>query len=98
MGAPERRLRLRTACEDRKSTPSELQSQSNLVCRLLLEKKKTALRLAVPGSGALKNRLLAHRPAASTGSCARLEPTSTGRCTRVSSVAPTRRRQFFLPT
>src|SRR2546427_6819337 len=25
---------------DRKSTPSELQSQSNLVCRLLLEKKK----------------------------------------------------------
>src|SRR5688572_32031512 len=28
------------ACADRKSTPSELQSQSNLVCRLLLEKKK----------------------------------------------------------
>src|SRR2546427_4672159 len=27
---------------DRKSTPSELQSQSNLVCRLLLEKKKTS--------------------------------------------------------
>src|SRR2546430_3461045 len=26
---------------DRKSTRSELQSQSNLVCRLLLEKKKT---------------------------------------------------------
>src|SRR5256886_1516181 len=26
--------------EDRKSTTSELQSQSNLVCRLLLEKKK----------------------------------------------------------
>src|SRR2546427_3623715 len=32
----------RNACsaEDRKSTTSELQSQSNLVCRLLLEKKK----------------------------------------------------------
>src|SRR2546430_12892494 len=28
---------------DRKSTPSELQSQSNLVCRLLLEKKKKTL-------------------------------------------------------
>src|SRR2546427_9957685 len=28
------------AAEDRKSTRPELQSQSNLVCRLLLEKKK----------------------------------------------------------
>src|SRR2546430_5667906 len=28
------------ALSDRKSTTSELQSQSNLVCRLLLEKKK----------------------------------------------------------
>src|SRR2546426_9293303 len=27
--------------QDRKSTPSELQSPCNLVCRLLLEKKKT---------------------------------------------------------
>src|SRR2546430_13752220 len=32
--------------EDRKSTP-ELQSQSNLVCRLLLEKKKTATALVL---------------------------------------------------
>src|SRR2546430_12676935 len=30
----------RLPAEDRKSTTSELQSQSNLVCRLLLEKKK----------------------------------------------------------
>src|SRR2546430_3448689 len=30
-----------TAAEDRKSTRLKLQSQSNLVCRLLLEKKKT---------------------------------------------------------
>src|SRR5258708_26815132 len=28
-------------CTDRKSTPSELQSPDHLVCRLLLEKKKT---------------------------------------------------------
>src|SRR5688572_31776011 len=35
---PQRRLRI--ASGDRKSTRLELQSQSNLVCRLLLEKKK----------------------------------------------------------
>src|SRR2546430_9069098 len=33
---------------DRKSTTSELQSQSNLVCRLLLEKKK--IRCSLPAS------------------------------------------------
>src|SRR5205085_11266606 len=34
------RRRARSDRPDRKSTRSELQSQSNLVCRLLLEKKK----------------------------------------------------------
>src|SRR2546430_7117758 len=38
-----RRLRLRRSEEH----TSELQSQSNLVCRLLLEKKKTQLKTAV---------------------------------------------------
>ena len=32
---------------DRKSTPSELQSRRNLVCRLLLEKKKTTYRTTI---------------------------------------------------
>src|SRR2546430_10299201 len=45
--APRRGAR-RSLLEDRKSTPSELQSQSNLVCRLLLEKKNSPLPVRDP--------------------------------------------------
>src|SRR5258708_13543489 len=38
----------RQVSEDRKSTPSELQSPDHLVCRLLLEKKKTAFKGTAP--------------------------------------------------
>src|SRR2546421_12806494 len=41
--------------QDRKSTPSELQSRSDLVCRLLLEKKKKCARPSEPsGAGGLR--------------------------------------------
>src|SRR2546430_6542053 len=52
---------------DRKSTTSELQSQSNLVCRLLLEKKKTsyhrplAFAPAVPEERSLLHDALTHQ-------------------------------------
>src|SRR2546427_2400364 len=44
-GSPAPRVSSPSLAErDRKSTTSELQSQSNLVCRLLLEKKKNRIR------------------------------------------------------
>src|SRR2546430_3528599 len=47
-GIPRRRIRARGQRADRKKHTSELQSQSNLVCRLLLEKKKNrAIRIMI---------------------------------------------------
>src|SRR5256886_8830595 len=46
-------------CSRSEEHTSELQSQSNLVCRLLLEKKKTSLAPLVPCHSA---RLATHRP------------------------------------
>src|SRR5688572_31001666 len=47
LGLPPRSIRLRLAPRSEEHT-SELQSQSNLVCRLLLEKKKKKNRIRTP--------------------------------------------------
>src|SRR2546430_13176015 len=53
---PDTYARLPRTTIDRKSTRSELQSQSNLVCRLLLEKKKL-----MPAVGRLTDRFALRR-------------------------------------
>src|SRR2546430_12609192 len=59
--ADERRVRGELGVADRSEEhTSELQSQSNLVCRLLLEKKKTQRQLATPLQAA-EPRRLSHR-------------------------------------